>query len=171
MQQLMKDSFQRSRAMTPSAITGNMHSQWPNTPLPFIFKLCSDFRHCKAYAERAPRRFTWIHSICHWCVAKIVPGWLSTVCEFHSEYYARPHMNTYRNIDHKLAETTWVHKIFGGQLRSRVTCGQCGYNSDTFDSILDLSLDINNAVSVKDGLKRFTAVDTLRGTNKYKCEK
>ena len=44
-------------------------------------------------------------------------------------------------------------------------------NSDTFDSILDLSLDINNALSVKDGLKKFTAVDTLRGTNKYKCEK
>ncbi|EJD01524.1 cysteine proteinase [Fomitiporia mediterranea MF3/22] len=74
-------------------------------------------------------------------------------------------------IDHKLAETTWVHKIFGGQLRSRVTCQQCGYNSDTFDSILDLSIDIYNISGLKEALKKFTAKDYLKGADKYKCEK
>ncbi|KAJ6628937.1 hypothetical protein B0H10DRAFT_2209362 [Mycena sp. CBHHK59/15] len=74
-------------------------------------------------------------------------------------------------IDPLLAETTWVHKIFGGRLRSRVTCNECGYNSDTFDSILDLSLDIHNMTGVKAALRKFVAIDYLKGADKYKCEK
>ncbi|KAI0053675.1 cysteine proteinase [Auriscalpium vulgare] len=74
-------------------------------------------------------------------------------------------------LDPKLAETTWVHKIFGGKLRSRVTCTECHHPSDTFDNILDLSIDIYGANSVKEALRRFTAVDYLKGADKYKCEK
>ncbi|KAF5333602.1 hypothetical protein D9611_002504 [Ephemerocybe angulata] len=74
-------------------------------------------------------------------------------------------------IDPKLAETTWVHKIFGGRLRSRVTCRECEHNSDTFDRILDLSLDIFKVETVKDALKKFVAIDYLKGADKYKCEK
>ncbi|KAJ7129422.1 hypothetical protein C8R44DRAFT_829941 [Mycena epipterygia] len=74
-------------------------------------------------------------------------------------------------IDPLLAETTWVHRIFGGRLRSRVQCGECGYNSDTFDSILDLSLDIYNMSGVRPALRKFVAIDTLKGADKYKCEK
>ncbi|KAF7291029.1 Ubiquitin carboxyl-terminal hydrolase [Mycena chlorophos] len=74
-------------------------------------------------------------------------------------------------IDPKLAETTWVHKIFGGRLRSRVHCKACGHNSDTFDSILDLSLDIHNLRGVRAALSKFTAKDLLNGADKYKCEK
>ncbi|KAE9409964.1 cysteine proteinase [Gymnopus androsaceus JB14] len=74
-------------------------------------------------------------------------------------------------IDHKLAETTWVHKLFGGRLRSRVTCQSCHFNSDTFDSILDLSLDIHNSHHLKDALRKFVAPDYLKGSDKYKCEK
>ncbi|KAL0949256.1 hypothetical protein HGRIS_009334 [Hohenbuehelia grisea] len=74
-------------------------------------------------------------------------------------------------VDPKLAETSWVHKIFGGRLRSRVTCGSCGYNSDTYDSILDLSLDIHNCHSLKDALRKFVAIDQLKGADKYKCER
>ena len=77
----------------------------------------------------------------------------------------------YRKIDAKLAETTWVHKIFGGRLRSRVTCRDCGYNSDTFDRILDLSLDIFKCDSLRDTLRKFIAIDYLKGADKYKCEK
>ncbi|KAF9651082.1 cysteine proteinase [Thelephora ganbajun] len=74
-------------------------------------------------------------------------------------------------LDPKLAETTWVHQIFGGRLRSRVTCGECGYNSDTLDRVLDLSIDIFGVGSVRDALRKFVAVDHLKGANKYKCEK
>ena len=38
--------------------------------------------------------------------------------------------------------TTIPYRVFGGWLRSRVTCGQCHHNSDTFDSFLDLNLEI-----------------------------
>ncbi|EGO27655.1 hypothetical protein SERLADRAFT_461488, partial [Serpula lacrymans var. lacrymans S7.9] len=31
-------------------------------------------------------------------------------------------------LDPKVAETTWVHRIFGGHLRSRVTCRECQHN-------------------------------------------
>ncbi|KII94995.1 hypothetical protein PLICRDRAFT_149333 [Plicaturopsis crispa FD-325 SS-3] len=74
-------------------------------------------------------------------------------------------------LDPKIAETTWVHKIFGGRLRSRVSCRECGHNSDTFDSILDLSLDIHGVYSLRDALKKFVAIDYLKGADKYKCEK
>ncbi|KAJ7232212.1 hypothetical protein B0H12DRAFT_1261739 [Mycena haematopus] len=74
-------------------------------------------------------------------------------------------------IDPLLAETTWVHKIFGGRLRSRVSCNECGHNSDTFDSILDLSLDIHNMTGVRAALRKFVQPDTLKGADKYKCEK
>jgi len=73
--------------------------------------------------------------------------------------------------DPKIAETTWVHKIFGGKLRSRVTCNECHHNSDTFDSILDLSVDIHGVETLRDALHKFTAIDYLKGADKYKCEK
>ena len=76
-----------------------------------------------------------------------------------------------RKLDPKIAETTWVHRVFGGQLRSRVTCNACGHPSDTFDAILDLSLDIQSVGSVRQALAKFVQVDYLRGANKYKCER
>ncbi|KAK0206694.1 Usp36 protein [Desarmillaria ectypa] len=74
-------------------------------------------------------------------------------------------------LDPKVAETSWVHKIFGGKLRSRVTCQSCGHNSDTYDSNLDVSLDIHRMSSVKDALHKFVTPDYLKGGDKYKCER
>ncbi|KAF9481839.1 cysteine proteinase [Pholiota conissans] len=74
-------------------------------------------------------------------------------------------------LDPRLAETTWVHKLFGGRLRSQVKCSDCGHNSDTFDRILDLSLDIFRCDSLKGALRKFVEVDHLKGADKYKCEK
>lgn len=76
-----------------------------------------------------------------------------------------------QKTDHKLAETTWVHKIFGGRLRSRVTCRECNHHSDTFDSMLDISLDIYGSSTLKEAFKKFVAVDCLRGADKYMCER
>ncbi|KAI6047525.1 cysteine proteinase [Pisolithus marmoratus] len=76
-----------------------------------------------------------------------------------------------QKIDHKLAETTWVHKIFGGRLRSRVTCRECSHHSDTFDSMLDISLDIYGSSTLKEAFKKFVAVDYLKGADKYLCER
>lgn len=71
-----------------------------------------------------------------------------------------------------LKSQTFVHQIFGGQLRSRVQCCSCKHASDTYDTMLDLSLDINGGTrTLRDALKAFVAVDQLRGSNKYRCEK
>ncbi|KAF9506118.1 hypothetical protein BS47DRAFT_461759 [Hydnum rufescens UP504] len=56
-------------------------------------------------------------------------------------------------LPHSVKETTWVHKLFGGRLRSRVTCNVCKHPSDTFDSILDLSIDVRDRSSVRDALR------------------
>jgi ubiquitin carboxyl-terminal hydrolase 36/42 len=92
------------------------------------------------------------------------------VSNYHRQYTRNRH-NVTRKLDPKLAETSWVHKVFGGRLRSRVTCRECNHNSDTFDSILDLSLDIYAAGSLKEALRKFVTVDYLKGADKYKCEK
>ncbi|GAA5911328.1 hypothetical protein JCM6882_002349 [Rhodosporidiobolus microsporus] len=65
-----------------------------------------------------------------------------------------------------------LHQIFGGRLRSRVHCESCGHNSDTYDHMLDLSLDINGRTdTLRDALGNLVKVDRLTGGNKYKCEK
>lgn len=70
-----------------------------------------------------------------------------------------------------LLTTTLVQDIFGGRLRSRVSCHSCRYNSDTFDPIMDLSLDVRKGInSIKQALDAFTAPESLSGTEKYKCD-
>ncbi|WAR58656.1 hypothetical protein PtB15_5B891 [Puccinia triticina] len=71
----------------------------------------------------------------------------------------------------KQKESTFVHRMFGGKLRSRVVCEHCNTPSDTFDNFLDLSLDISQANSVASALKAYHKFDRLRGANQYKCDK
>ena len=74
------------------------------------------------------------------------------------------------NAPHRVAETTFVHRIFGGYLRSQVRCTSCGYCSNTYDSFLDLSLEIHGKVgSLQEALARFTSVETLDKANRWKC--
>ncbi|KAG9006609.1 hypothetical protein FRB94_000535 [Tulasnella sp. JGI-2019a] len=72
-----------------------------------------------------------------------------------------------------LAETTWVHKIFGGKLLSRVTCHQCHHASDKFEACLDISLDLAGAQSVEQAFSNYVKVEQLdgKGADRYKCEK
>ncbi|TKY89204.1 hypothetical protein EX895_001735 [Sporisorium graminicola] len=74
--------------------------------------------------------------------------------------------------DDPVRRTTFVQKMFGGKLRSRVTCHSCGHNSDTFDPFMDLSLDVRKGInSLTDAFRAFVAKDHLTGSEKYKCEK
>ncbi|KAL5636703.1 hypothetical protein ACGC1H_000612 [Rhizoctonia solani] len=74
-------------------------------------------------------------------------------------------------IPHALAETSWVHAIFGGRLRSRVSCRTCHHCSDTFDSLLDLSVEINRSASLMHALSQFVKPEVLSGEDAYRCEK
>ena len=74
--------------------------------------------------------------------------------------------------DDPIRRTTFVQKMFGGKLRSRVTCHNCGHNSDTFDPFMDLSLDLRKGItSLTDAFRAFVAKDHLTGSEKYKCDK
>ncbi|KAG0608639.1 hypothetical protein M758_8G121600 [Ceratodon purpureus] len=66
-------------------------------------------------------------------------------------------------------DTSVIQKIFGGRLRSQVKCTICSTCSNTYDPLLDLSLEINRADSLTKALNRFTAVEALEGDNEYYC--
>ncbi|KAH1117282.1 hypothetical protein AAZX31_17G072100 [Glycine max] len=69
-------------------------------------------------------------------------------------------------------EKSFVHKIFGGRLRSQVKCHQCSYCSNKFDPFLDLSLEIFKADSLQKALSNFTAAEWLDGGEKeYHCQR
>jgi hypothetical protein len=72
-------------------------------------------------------------------------------------------------LDHATKATTFVHQVFGGYLRSQVKCRECGYESNTYDANLDLSLDIKHARSVARALAEFTKPETLDKANMYQC--
>uniref|UniRef100_A0A8B9ZAQ3 Ubiquitin carboxyl-terminal hydrolase n=1 Tax=Buteo japonicus TaxID=224669 RepID=A0A8B9ZAQ3_9AVES len=51
-------------------------------------------------------------------------------------------LNGISNLDISSESTTIVHQIFGGFLRSRVTCSSCKAVSDSYEAFLDIPLDI-----------------------------
>eukprot|EP00079_Xenopus_tropicalis_P017706 XP_004918037.1 PREDICTED: ubiquitin carboxyl-terminal hydrolase 42 isoform X1 [Xenopus tropicalis] len=74
-------------------------------------------------------------------------------------------------LDRHTQATTLIHQVFGGYLRSRVTCLSCKAVSDTYDQYLDLTLEIKMAHSVNQALEQFVRPEQLDGDNAYKCSK
>ncbi|KAM6107565.1 ubiquitin carboxyl-terminal hydrolase 42-like [Phoenicopterus ruber ruber] len=66
---------------------------------------------------------------------------------------------------------TLIRQVFGGFLRSRVTCFSCKAVSDTYEAFLDIPLDIKAASSVTGALEDFVKPEQLDGENGYKCSK
>ncbi|XP_061870780.1 ubiquitin carboxyl-terminal hydrolase 42-like [Colius striatus] len=75
------------------------------------------------------------------------------------------------HLDAASEETTIVHQIFGGQMRSRVTCLSCNAVSDSYEAFLDVSLDIKAASSVTTALKHFVKPEHLDGENCFHCSR
>ncbi|KAJ2822924.1 hypothetical protein FBU31_004446, partial [Coemansia sp. 'formosensis'] len=74
-------------------------------------------------------------------------------------------------IDRRIQETTLAHQIFGGYLQSQVKCSRCNHESNTFEPLLDLSLDIQAGNTIAKALRSFTRPEMLTKDNRYKCEK
>ncbi|XP_036920207.1 ubiquitin carboxyl-terminal hydrolase 36 [Sturnira hondurensis] len=74
-------------------------------------------------------------------------------------------------LDRQTQATTLVHQIFGGYLRSRVTCSVCKGVSDTYDPYLDVALEIRQAANIVRALELFVKPDVLSGENAYMCAK
>jgi hypothetical protein len=158
----------------PTPILRNLHSKPPLFPL--VLRITKGLRHYPAIAKQMRRgRQEDAHEFLRYSIDALQKSALLGQSPYASSHLLRDidltQTSTYRKIPHSLAETTWVHRIFGGRLRSRVMCRQCGHPSDTFDSILDLSIDIHDCDSLREALEQFVAVDRLTGADKYKCEK
>jgi hypothetical protein len=65
---------------------------------------------------------------------------------------------------------TVVERIWGGKLRSRVQCSRCNSTSDTFEPLLDLSLELKGG-SLDSALRHFCQTERLAGANAYRCER
>ncbi|XP_064589817.1 ubiquitin carboxyl-terminal hydrolase 36-like isoform X2 [Zonotrichia leucophrys gambelii] len=75
------------------------------------------------------------------------------------------------DLDLSSQSTTIVYQIFGGFLRSRVTCFSCEAISDSYEAFLDVPLDIKAASSLTAALEEFVTPEHLDGDNCFKCDK
>ncbi|KAJ1380981.1 Zinc finger, MYND-type [Sesbania bispinosa] len=70
-----------------------------------------------------------------------------------------------------LQETTLIQHIFGGHLQSEVICTECEKNSNQYENMMDLTVEIHgDAASLEECLDQFTAKEWLHGENMYKCD-
>lgn len=69
------------------------------------------------------------------------------------------------------SETTSIHDIFGGYFRNQLHCPACGYDSNSFDAFLDVSLECAapHIKSVEGALANFARPEVLDAANKWKC--
>ncbi|CAL5022916.1 unnamed protein product [Urochloa decumbens] len=75
-----------------------------------------------------------------------------------------------KHVEPNLQETTLIQQMFGGRLKSKVKCLRCYHESERYENIMDLTLEIHGWVeSLQDALTQFTAPEDLDGENMYKC--
>lgn len=77
--------------------------------------------------------------------------------------------NGVRLCDGKVAESTFVGKIFGGHLCNELRCPNCKHSSKTFNTFMDVSLNlVGNSVS--SSIEFFEKPEKLSAGNEWKCD-
>ncbi|CAI9266079.1 unnamed protein product [Lactuca saligna] len=66
---------------------------------------------------------------------------------------------------------TWVHKNFQGILTNETKCLRCETVTARDETLLDLSLDIEQNNSITSCLKNFSSTETLNAEDKFFCDK
>ncbi|KAL7168847.1 hypothetical protein ACSBR2_033972 [Camellia fascicularis] len=59
------------------------------------------------------------------------------------------------------ADESLVKQIFGGRLISKLQCCNCGHSSDTYEPLIDLSLEIENVGTLPSALESFTKAPSV----------
>lgn len=76
-----------------------------------------------------------------------------------------------KTSDGKIAETTFISRVFGGYLRNELKCSVCTFSSKTYNHFLDLSLEVTGGVSdVTSALKAFIKIEKLSSGNEWFCD-
>ncbi|CAH8593389.1 unnamed protein product, partial [Heterobilharzia americana] len=73
-------------------------------------------------------------------------------------------------VPRKMSETNVIRRIFGGVMRSEVTCHSCHKVSARDEQWFNLSMDITCARSLQQCLYNYIRSEELSGQNAYKCE-
>ncbi|KAL3654340.1 ubiquitin-specific protease ubp15 [Castilleja foliolosa] len=74
------------------------------------------------------------------------------------------------SVDPRLQNTTFIQHMFGGCLKSKVKCLRCHHESERYENMMDLTLEIFGWVeSLEDALTQFTSSEDLDGENMYRC--
>lgn len=64
-----------------------------------------------------------------------------------------------------------VERVFGGRLVSKLRCCNCGHSSDTYEPLIDLSLEIEDVDTLPSALMSFTKVEKIEDSEtKFTCE-
>ncbi|XP_059444666.1 ubiquitin carboxyl-terminal hydrolase 20 isoform X2 [Corylus avellana] len=64
-----------------------------------------------------------------------------------------------------------VERVFGGRLVSKLRCCNCGHSSDTYEPLIDLSLEIEDVDTLPSALESFTKVEKIEDSEtKFTCE-
>lgn len=89
------------------------------------------------------------------------------------ESMEKSYLTRYKDLklDSYSKETTPLNQIFGGYIRTEVTCLQCGGVSTTFQHCQDLLLDIRRASTLDDALAGYFCKERLDGDDAYRCER
>ncbi|KAI8023343.1 Ubiquitin carboxyl-terminal hydrolase 21, partial [Camellia lanceoleosa] len=69
------------------------------------------------------------------------------------------------------ADESLVKQVFGGRLISKLQCCNWGHSSDTYEPLIDLSLEIENVGTLPSALESFTKVEKIEDPEtKFTCE-
>ncbi|NWV60079.1 UBP42 hydrolase, partial [Malurus elegans] len=75
------------------------------------------------------------------------------------------------DVDLSAQETTIIHQIFGGILRSRVMCLTCRAVSDFYRTFLDVLLKIKETSTLTSALEDFVTPKEMDGKKNVKCNR
>lgn len=130
----------------------------PDLPNHFLYSMWTYADHLAGYAQQDA----------HELLMAVIDGIHSTCVEHASSTASKSPSDPCKCI---------IHTVFGGTLRSDVSCDNCRTNSTALDAILDLSLDLvisgpqQPPPSIVDCLERFTQVEKLYHNDKFYCSK